>query len=589
MAFASSSLPLEPWIGSPLLRWDGRLTLVVAAALLPIVLTYALTSLRAYWAQNVRRGGDTPAVPYAVPLVGNTVQFAYDTEGFLTKTLRRFNGVPFRLKVGLENMYYIPYGEMAHAMFKKARELSMKPIIIVAMRDQFGMFPQDLAIFERDGSGDCAKPLKGWENTNPAHRVLFNQHRDLNAMLNGVHLEGLISRFTVYYTARLRTTAQVGDEWTELPDLFAFLRDHMFHAACTALLGERFLELCPDFARDFWVFDSHSLTYLRRTPRWMASKAYSARDRVLASMKKWHKHARTHVDYKDPALADLEYEPTWGARLMRVRAEMFDNAGFSPDGCATMDLGFVWAASANVIPATIWVLLNTLLSKNLEERVTSEMADCFDEAKNAFELSALYGKPLLNAVYLEALRHCVATTSARNPVIDNFKLRGWNMPRDSLMLSISWFGAHDPHFWNTGRVLASGQAEHPVSTYWAERFLEYPDDPTTGPVRKPNGTITQPGKKRERTPADDRTAKAVSHSAALQGHFYPYGGGSRICPGRHLAKQEMLIAVAVMMKEFEMELMDPVGAAGAKPDARVFPTGAMVPDRKVRVRIRRRR
>ncbi|KAL2130075.1 hypothetical protein VTI74DRAFT_6932 [Chaetomium olivicolor] len=591
MALVSSLKSLESWAGSPLTWKEGRFLYAAVVVLLPVLLTYALTSVRAKWAKDVRSKGNPPPVPYAVPIVGNTFQFAYDTQGFMSRTLRRFGSIPFRLKVGLEHMYYIPYGEPVQAMFKGARELSMKPIIIVAMRDQFGMLPKDLAIFERDGSGDSAKPLEGWENTKPAHRVLFNQHRDLNAMLNGAHLEGLISRFTVYYTAQLRTTPLVGDEWTELPDLFAFLRDHMFHAVCTALLGERFHELCPEFARDFWDFDSHVLAFLRRTPRWMASKKYAVRDRVLASMKKWHGYAREHVDYKDPSLADVEYEPVWGARLMRTRAEMFDNAGFSADGCASMDLGFVWAGSANVIPATVWVLLNSLLSQNLKDRVMAEMAECFDEAKDAFDLSVLCGKPLLNSVYLEALRHCVATTSARNPVVDNFKLLGWNMPRDSLMLSISWFGAHDPNFWNTGRILPNGKEEHPVSAYWAERFLEYPDDPASGPVRKSDKAIYQSSsaKMRERTIQDDKIAKLVSHSAALQGHFYPYGGGSRICPGRHLAKQEMLIAVAVMMREFEIELVDPVAAAKAKPDATVFPTGAMVPDRKVPIRIRRRR
>jgi cytochrome P450 len=499
--------------------------------------------------------------------------------------------VPFRLKVGLENMYYIPHGEAVQAMFKHARDLSMKPIIVVAMRDQFGMQPADVAVYERDGSGDTAKPLDGWEHMDPAHRVFYNQHRDLNAMLSGAALDGMMARFTANYTARLRTTTTVSEDWTELPDLYAFLRDEMFHAACTGLLGEHIFSVCPEFAREFWAFDSHLLTYLRRTPRWLAPGAYAARDRVLASLKKWYTHARETLDYRDPSLRGVEYEPVWGARLMRARAEMFDEAGFSLDGAVSMDLGFVWASNANVIPATAWVLLNVLLSENLTERVTAELGECFDSAKDAFDVAALCGKPLLSGAYLESLRYCAATTSARNPVTDDFKLCGWNMPRDALMLSIVWFGAHDPEFWNTGRVRPDGKAEHPLDTYWAERFLEYPDDPASGPARKPDAAVysSSSAKPAERTVQDDKTAKPISHTAALQGYFYPYGGGSRICPGRHLAKQEMLVAVAVMMKEFEIELLDPAAARQARPDMRVFPTGAMGPDRKLPVRIRRRK
>lgn len=508
------------------------------------------------------------------------------------KYRKRFGSIPFRLLVGLEHIYYIPPGGAVQAMFRHARDLSMKPIIVVAMRDQFGMLPADVAVFERDGSGDGAKPLDGWDHLDPAQRVFYHQHRDLSVMLNGAALEGMAARFVANYTARLRGTGLVpGEGWAELPDLCAFLRDDMFHAACTGLLGERFFELCPGFARDFWDFDSRVLTYLRRTPRWMAPQAYAVRDRLLDSVKTWYKHARAQLDYRDPSLADVEYEPVWGARLMRARAEMFENAGFSLDGCASQDLGFVWAANANAIPVTMWVLLNVLLSQNLTERVMAETAECFDKTKGSFDVSALCNKPLLNSVYLEALRYCVATSSARHPVADDFTLCGWKIPRDALMLSIAWFGGRDAKVWNTGHILPNGTAEYPVDTFWAERFLEYPDDPASGPVRKTDEAIYRSTPKRSMgdDAQRDRTAKAIGHSPTLQGYFYPYGGGSRICPGRHLAKQEILVAVAIMLHEFEIELMDPVSAKNARPDPKMFPTGAIAPDRKLPVRIRRRR
>ncbi|KAL2255259.1 hypothetical protein VTK26DRAFT_3735 [Humicola hyalothermophila] len=573
--------------------WNSNLAFAVVGVLVPLLLTYAVTSVRAHWAKNVRGKGDPPPVPYLVPVLANVFQFAYDTEGFLGRTLRRFKSVPFLVKIGLEDMYYIPHGEPIQAMFRNGRDLAMKPIVIVAMRDQFGMPPEDLAIYQRDGSGGNAKPAEGWEHMDPAHRIFHNQHRDLNLMLNGASLDGMTARFVANYTARLRQTTRIGDEWTELPDLYAFLRDEMFHAACTALVGERFFELCPDFGHEFWEFDRQILTYLRRTPRWLAPRAYAARDRALASVKRWRRYAKEHVDYKDPALAEVEYEPVWGARLMRVRAAMFDKAGASPDGCASMDLGLLWAANANVIPATLWAMLGVLASPNLTERVMAEITECFDRERGRFSVSALCGQPLLNGVFLESLRHCSATTSARNPITDNFKLCGWNMPRDCLMLSISWYGGHDPHFWNTGRVLPDGKPEHPVDSFWAERFLEYPDDPASGPVRKSDPAIYRSpaaatSKRPPRTPADDKTAKPVAHTSALHGYFYPFGGGSRICPGRHFAKQEMMAAVAIMLHEFEIELRDPALAQLVRPDMKVFPTGALGPDREVPVRIRRR-
>lgn len=518
---------------------------------------------------------------------------------------KRFRGIPFRLRVGLEDMYYVPHGEPVQAMFRNGRDLDMKPIFVVAMRDQFGMQPRDFAIYERDGSGANAKPLDGWEHMDPSQRVFYNQHRDVHNLLNGTALDGMTARFVANLTARLRTTPLVGDsseEWTELPDLFAFLRGEMLHAACTSLVGEHLFELCPDFCRDFWEFDANVMTYLRRTPRWLAPRAYAVRDRLLAAIRKWREHAEARLALDDPSLAGVEYEPVWGARLMRARAETYDRAGLSAAGRASMDLGLLWATNANVIPATGWALLNVLASPGLTERVLAETAGCFDGEKDTLDVSALCSKPLLTSIYLESLRFSVATTVARNPVVDDFRLCGWTVPRDAALFTISWFGGRDPNFWNTGRILPDGTPEHPVDAFWAERFLEYPDDPASGPVRKPDEAIYRTAaaaaeaekeggrqRQRERTAEDDRAAKVVSHTAALQGHLYPYGGGNRICPGRHFAKQEMMATVAVMLHEFEIELADPGSARKARPDMAVFPAGTLGPDRKVPVRLRRRR
>jgi hypothetical protein len=66
--------------------WDGRCTLA-AVVLLPLILTYTITFLQATWIKNVRGKGSPPPVPYAVPVLANTFQFAYDTEGFIARTL----------------------------------------------------------------------------------------------------------------------------------------------------------------------------------------------------------------------------------------------------------------------------------------------------------------------------------------------------------------------------------------------------------------------------------------------------------------------------------------------------------------------
>lgn len=100
---------------------------------------------------------------------------------------------------------------------------------------------------------------------------------------------------------------------------------------------------------------------------------------------------------------------------------------------------------------------------------------------------------------------------------------------------------------------ASGQTR-PADAFWAERFLT------------PDGAFSLDGK---------------------QGKYMPYGMGEHMCPGRHFAKYEMLLTVAVLMERFEIELLGP---DGWKPDDDLgrYGFGSVHPKQKVEARIRMR-
>jgi cytochrome P450 len=153
------------------------------------------------------------------------------------------------------------------------------------------------------------------------------------------------------------------------------------------------------------------------------------------------------------------------------------------------------------------------------------------------------------------------------------------------MLATSWVGGHDPDFWNTGSTLPDGFEEHPVNSFWAERFLRYEDDPTSGPVRGTN--IKSSPSTSKRTPEDDRKARVVTEGT--QGYFFPYGGGTKMCPGRFFAKQQLMSAVAVALRAYEIELVDPEAAAKIGPNMDYFPFGTIPPKGKIPARIRRRK
>ncbi len=69
--------------GTALVQWDWRITLF-AISLSPFALTYLITYLWAtIAARSNGKGKSPPMVPYAVPILGNLLAFAFDTCRFV--------------------------------------------------------------------------------------------------------------------------------------------------------------------------------------------------------------------------------------------------------------------------------------------------------------------------------------------------------------------------------------------------------------------------------------------------------------------------------------------------------------------------
>lgn len=71
------------------------------------------------------------------------------------------------------------------------------------------------------------------------------------------------------------------------------------------------------------------------------------------------------------------------------------------------------------------------------------------------------------------------------------------------------------------------------------------------------------------------------------------GGGIAICPGRHFAKQEILLTVAILLSRFEFEFVEWVTMDGKKSDrpprnnSKWEGAGGLPPDVDMKVRMKR--
>lgn len=169
----------------------------------------------------------------------------------------------------------------------------------------------------------------------------------------------------------------------------------------------------------------------------------------------------------------------------------------------------------------------------------------------------------------------------RSPEKHDFKLGKWLFKIGDLIFACSQTAAHNKDLWNEG----TDADPHPLDEFWAERFLIYPNDLTSGPLKQRPSQDTKTSS--PSTACLPLNAKPEFSMKGLAGGWVPFGGGVRICPGRFFAKNEMMASLAMLMTSYDIELRTPEGWK-LQPDMSYYLVGALPPKGDIPVRIRRR-
>lgn len=252
-------------------------------------------------------------------------------------------------------MCIIPPGEYIKTLFKSSRHLNAEYTTIIAFRDALGLPERELQQLYADQSGIDITPAPGYEHVDRTQRIFFQIHKHVHSYFSGRSLEAVTSKFVERLGAGIVGLAktikpvqqyQMGFDsqgWTMRSDLHDFVSTHIFHAAIEALCGDHILKLCPELCREFWEFDEALPGLISGTPGILNRRALAARAALLRNIKKWHAYGRDNFDWKDSRCAAAEWEPVYGARIMRARQQMFKDLGNSEDGAASYDMGLIWA------------------------------------------------------------------------------------------------------------------------------------------------------------------------------------------------------------------------------------------------------
>jgi len=547
--------------------------ILTPAVLLALVLavTRAYTTLKYRWALSQHRScasnksstpTSPPQIPYTIPILGNALSFLAPKPGLfftnLFKAHPRTTGACTLLLGGRKtNVLFSP--SAVQALFK-SRGTSRDIFNHLVLANSFDCGREDLAkAYGLDGTGKKRTYEK--IELDPIH-----MHERINSdkLLRAEGVNELTSVFMSVFSERLTYEIPTPGQTQEV-GLYVWLQAHVFKASVNALMGSRLLELYPTLEHDFFSFDRYMMTMFFGIPNFIAPQAYRVRTKTLDGIVQWHNKLQEEGNGTpvDPD-GDVKWEPNYGSRMNRARQVFYKTIGLSIKGKASFDLGIMFALLSNTTPAVGWTLMHlfnptgdtTLLPRVMAELSTARRSD------GSLDIPTLISLPLLQSIFQEVLRLYTDVLVSREadhdlvlPIEDGGSVL---IKKHSIVMAPTWLGHYDAEVWST--------ESHPFDSFYAERFLT--------------------------TNAD--TGKQVFTMNGTAGKLFPFGGGKSICPGRVFAKQEVFVAVALILLDFDFEVLGYVEENG-KPRTK-FPglrdayagSGVMAIDGDIRVRMKRR-
>ena len=266
----------------------------------------------------------------------------------------------------------------------------------------------------------------------------------------------------------------------------------------------------------------------------MASKAYRARYNLGSGFRKYFE----------------KYTPgqTRSSAFTLLRHTINTKYNLTPWNAARLEIGILLGFLANTLPTIFYVLVHLYNDPKLLRQVRSELeSKCvetsLDGTKRILQVLTMQRHcSLLQATFKEVLRHHALGSSVRY-VREDMLLDGKYLLKEGMVVQVPMAVLHrDRSAWGED-----------FQCFRPTRFLKSADGPDTD--LKPNPSA-----------------------------FRPFGGGTSLCPGRHLATLQITALTALMVLRFDME---PVDGSWIVPPSRQdsMATNVFPPEHDIHVRL----
>ncbi|KAA8613858.1 Cytochrome P450 [Pyrenophora tritici-repentis] len=481
-----------------------------------------------------------PTVPYWIPGLKHAFHLAFYSKTFMGNCLKKYgDGTPFILDGAGQKMCIIVDPDHIKNAIRSAKEMDPNPFIHERIMGALMGSPQSAINYYQSEES----------NTDYIQTTHIRHHT------TGSNLGLLDTRMFETLKRTIGETLDSTGEWTEIPDLFSFLRYHVTYAVAITILGTELVSTYPDLIADLWTHIEATDQFFLGLPRIAIPKAYAARDRLLGNFRVW---STKSMELRKQNKTDTVWDPVAGSGLAQEREELYSELpGHDEYARSAQTLGLLYGGTSLSVPITFWYVYETLRSTDLNTRILGEINKHADPKTQSYRFTQLTTRPLLQSLHAETTRLYSSNLTVRSVTTPSFALdEKYSIPQGTaVFIPNKWAGMFAPG-WEKTRTEALAR---PLHTFWAERFL------------------VSDGEKKERF-----------SDAGLSSTWMSFGGGEHKCPGRHFARNIGIVTLTVVMGVFEVEICDVEGARRLDPDPREKGFGTLVPRGKVAARIRRR-
>ncbi|KAI0966397.1 cytochrome P450 [Xylaria arbuscula] len=467
-----------------------------------LVLTWMLWRLYRFTLIPLLRPQEVKELPYWIPFLGHAISLYRDIDGTITHGREYFGNTraTFSITVAGQKIYIMTSALNISAALNNLRDFdNAKPKIFLMRR--FGISKEAIGVLYENPSAlphMISKP-------SPKSLAAISEsliHRQLTPgpcyeAFESVFLQAIQQRVS---PGAIPPEAVVPSAETkpgmQAMSLSEFVRQTFVKSNMLAFFGPALQEINPQFGNQFLHFDDKIQTLLKKLPSPWPSAAEVAMEKPIWSLKVYLELPEEERIGQSWVVSSLEAE---------LRSK-----GIGTEDIAKWLFMLFWGSNTTTWRLAFWVSAHLLYDPSLMMEIRREIATA---TENHTSFSSLHKQlsrcTRLMAVYHEVLRFVDSVISIRESTCPQLSALGEQLPAGGTVMLTHRQLLMDEEVWGPD-----------AKAFNAERFLH----------------------------RDDLT-KSKS--------FTPFGGGALLCPGRFMARGEVLCFVAFLLDRFDIETTQP--------------------------------